>query len=44
LDERHGRLDVLINNAAIDFDTWQRSPIAPTVSSIGTSGKTRPGR
>jgi NAD(P)-dependent dehydrogenase (short-subunit alcohol dehydrogenase family) len=21
--ERHGRLDVLVNNAAIDYDTWQ---------------------
>jgi NAD(P)-dependent dehydrogenase (short-subunit alcohol dehydrogenase family) len=24
LEERHGRLDVLVNNAAIDYDTWQR--------------------
>ena len=24
VDERHSRLDVLINNAAIDYDTWQR--------------------
>jgi NAD(P)-dependent dehydrogenase (short-subunit alcohol dehydrogenase family) len=24
VDERHGRLDVLVNNAAIDYDTWQR--------------------
>jgi NAD(P)-dependent dehydrogenase (short-subunit alcohol dehydrogenase family) len=24
VDERHGRLDVLINNAAIHYDTWQR--------------------
>jgi NAD(P)-dependent dehydrogenase (short-subunit alcohol dehydrogenase family) len=24
LGEEHGRLDVLINNAAIDYDTWQR--------------------
>jgi NAD(P)-dependent dehydrogenase (short-subunit alcohol dehydrogenase family) len=24
VEERHGRLDVLINNAAIDYDTWQR--------------------
>jgi NAD(P)-dependent dehydrogenase (short-subunit alcohol dehydrogenase family) len=24
VDERYGRLDVLINNAAIDYDTWQR--------------------
>src|SRR6266536_367232 len=23
LDERYGRLDVLVNNAAIDYDTWQ---------------------
>ena len=23
--ERHGRLDVLVNNAAIDYDTWQRA-------------------
>jgi NAD(P)-dependent dehydrogenase (short-subunit alcohol dehydrogenase family) len=22
--ERHGRLDALVNNAAIDYDTWQR--------------------
>lgn len=25
LTERHGRLDVLINNAAIHYDTWQRA-------------------
>jgi NAD(P)-dependent dehydrogenase (short-subunit alcohol dehydrogenase family) len=24
VDERYDRLDVLINNAAIDYDTWQR--------------------
>jgi NAD(P)-dependent dehydrogenase (short-subunit alcohol dehydrogenase family) len=24
LAERYGRLDVLVNNAAIDYDTWQR--------------------
>ena len=24
VDERHGRLDVLVNNAAIDYDPWQR--------------------
>jgi NAD(P)-dependent dehydrogenase (short-subunit alcohol dehydrogenase family) len=24
VDERYGRLDALINNAAIDYDTWQR--------------------
>jgi NAD(P)-dependent dehydrogenase (short-subunit alcohol dehydrogenase family) len=24
VEERHGRLDVLVNNAAIDYDTWQR--------------------
>jgi NAD(P)-dependent dehydrogenase (short-subunit alcohol dehydrogenase family) len=24
VDERHGRLDVLVNNAAIHYDTWQR--------------------
>jgi NAD(P)-dependent dehydrogenase (short-subunit alcohol dehydrogenase family) len=24
LSEEHGRLDVLVNNAAIDYDTWQR--------------------
>src|SRR6059058_2986717 len=23
--EQHGRLDVLVNNAAIDYDTWQRA-------------------
>src|SRR6266702_5119844 len=23
--ERHGRLDVLVNNAAITYDTWQRA-------------------
>jgi NAD(P)-dependent dehydrogenase (short-subunit alcohol dehydrogenase family) len=23
VEERHGRLDVLVNNAAIDYDTWQ---------------------
>src|SRR6266567_4767300 len=23
--ERHGKLDVLVNNAAIDYDTWQRA-------------------
>ena len=23
--ERHGRLDVLVNSAAIDYDTWQRA-------------------
>src|SRR6266536_2752606 len=23
--ERHGQLDVLVNNAAIDYDTWQRA-------------------
>ncbi|MFG2006536.1 SDR family oxidoreductase [Spirillospora sp. NPDC048911] len=25
IDERHGRLDVLVNNAAITYDTWQRA-------------------
>jgi NAD(P)-dependent dehydrogenase (short-subunit alcohol dehydrogenase family) len=24
VEERHGRLDVLVNNAAVDYDTWQR--------------------
>jgi NAD(P)-dependent dehydrogenase (short-subunit alcohol dehydrogenase family) len=24
VDERHGRIDALINNAAIHYDTWQR--------------------
>lgn len=24
VDERHGRLDALVNNAAIHYDTWQR--------------------
>jgi|SRR5436190_5495263 len=24
VDERYGRLDVLVNNAAIEYDTWQR--------------------
>ena len=24
VEERHGRLDVLVNNAAIHYDTWQR--------------------
>jgi NAD(P)-dependent dehydrogenase (short-subunit alcohol dehydrogenase family) len=24
VDEQYGRLDVLVNNAAIDYDTWQR--------------------
>ena len=24
IDERYGRLDVLVNNAAIQYDTWQR--------------------
>ena len=24
VDERYGRLDVLVNNAAINYDTWQR--------------------
>lgn len=24
VDEQHSRLDILINNAAIDYDTWQR--------------------
>jgi NAD(P)-dependent dehydrogenase (short-subunit alcohol dehydrogenase family) len=24
IEERHGRLDVLVNNAAVDYDTWQR--------------------
>src|SRR5580704_17585463 len=23
--ERHGKLDVLVNNAAITYDTWQRA-------------------
>jgi NAD(P)-dependent dehydrogenase (short-subunit alcohol dehydrogenase family) len=26
--ERHGRLDVLVNNAAISYDTWQRAVTA----------------
>ena len=26
--ERHGKLDVLVNNAAIDYDTWQRASAA----------------
>jgi NAD(P)-dependent dehydrogenase (short-subunit alcohol dehydrogenase family) len=25
IDDRHGRLDVLVNNAAIHYDTWQRA-------------------
>jgi NAD(P)-dependent dehydrogenase (short-subunit alcohol dehydrogenase family) len=28
LDSRYGRLDVLVNNAAIDYDTWQRATTA----------------
>jgi NAD(P)-dependent dehydrogenase (short-subunit alcohol dehydrogenase family) len=24
VDERYGRLDVLVNNAEIHYDTWQR--------------------
>jgi NAD(P)-dependent dehydrogenase (short-subunit alcohol dehydrogenase family) len=37
LDRRHGRLDVLVNNAAIHYDTWQRWPactadLRPTTS------------
>jgi NAD(P)-dependent dehydrogenase (short-subunit alcohol dehydrogenase family) len=28
LDRRHGRLDVLVNNAAIHYDTWQRASTA----------------
>ena len=28
LDSLHGRLDVLVNNAAIDYDTWQRATTA----------------
>jgi NAD(P)-dependent dehydrogenase (short-subunit alcohol dehydrogenase family) len=28
LAERHGRLDVLVNNAAIHYDTWQRASAA----------------
>jgi NAD(P)-dependent dehydrogenase (short-subunit alcohol dehydrogenase family) len=31
VQERHGRLDVLINNAAIDYDTWQRGVEADLV-------------
>ena len=28
LDRRHGRLDVLVNNAAVHYDTWQRASTA----------------
>jgi len=28
LSERHGRLDALVNNAAIHYDTWQRATAA----------------
>jgi NAD(P)-dependent dehydrogenase (short-subunit alcohol dehydrogenase family) len=28
LDQRYGRLDVLVNNAAIHYDTWQRASTA----------------
>ena len=28
LDRRYGRLDVLVNNAAIHYDTWQRASTA----------------
>jgi NAD(P)-dependent dehydrogenase (short-subunit alcohol dehydrogenase family) len=28
LDRRHGRLDVLVNNAAIHYDTWQQASTA----------------
>jgi NAD(P)-dependent dehydrogenase (short-subunit alcohol dehydrogenase family) len=28
LDSLHGRLDVLVNNAAIHYDTWQRATTA----------------
>jgi NAD(P)-dependent dehydrogenase (short-subunit alcohol dehydrogenase family) len=28
LDRRYGRLDVLVNNAAIHYDTWQRATTA----------------
>jgi NAD(P)-dependent dehydrogenase (short-subunit alcohol dehydrogenase family) len=28
LNRRHGRLDVLVNNAAIHYDTWQRASTA----------------
>jgi NAD(P)-dependent dehydrogenase (short-subunit alcohol dehydrogenase family) len=28
LNRRHGRLDVLVNNAAIQYNTWQRASTA----------------
>ena len=28
LDRRYGRLDVLVNNAAVHYDTWQRASTA----------------